>query len=198
MQKSEDADVNNIDTQDYSNINQTLSNNTVANLTKFMPNLISNKSNNILLLGGNGFVGAHILYEFIQSDKGIAYCIIRDKNGETAQNRFMNILHFYFGNSLDSFIGNRIKIVTGSLTEYHFNLSDKVYNDVIKNTDIVINAAAMVKHYGSEEKFKAMNVDLTKTLIDFCKKYNKKLLHISSISVSGTSSIDRSYAYKTE
>ena len=197
LQKSEDADVNNIDTQDYSNINQTLSNNTVANLTKFMPNLISNKSNNILLLGGNGFVGAHILYEFIQSDKGIAYCIIRDKNGETAQNRFMNILHFYFGNSLDSFIGNRIKIVTGSLTEYHFNLSDKVYNDVIKNTDIVINAAAMVKHYGSEEKFKAMNVDLTKTLIDFCKKYNKKLLHISSISVSGTSSIDRSYAYKT-
>ncbi len=31
-----------------------------------MPNLVQSKNNNILLLGGNGFVGAHILNEFIK------------------------------------------------------------------------------------------------------------------------------------
>lgn len=190
-------DANSIDTEDYSEINNLLSKNTITNINKFMPNLVQSKNNNILLLGGNGFVGAHILNEFIKNDSGTAYCIIRNKNGEDAKNRFANILHFYFGNSLDKFIGNRIKIITGSLTEHHFGLSDKVYNNIISNIEVVINAAAMVKHYGSNEKFKAINVDLTKNLIEFCKKYNKRLLHTSSISVSGTSSIDRSYAYRT-
>ena len=44
-----------------------------------MPNLVQSKNNNILLLGGNGFVGAHILNEFIKNDSGTAYCIIRNK-----------------------------------------------------------------------------------------------------------------------
>lgn len=197
LQKSEIKETNKIDTQDYSDINNTLNNNTISNFIKFIPHLASSTNNNVLLLGGNGFVGAHILHEFMQRDKGTAYCIIRDKNGEAAQSRFMNILHFYFGNNLDKFVGNRIKIITGSLTEHHFGLSNKTYNDIIENIEVVINAAAMVKHYGSNEKFKAINVDLTKTLIEFCKKYNKRLVHISSISVSGTSSIDRSYAYRT-
>ncbi len=197
LKNSEEKEISGIDTQDYSIINNVLSNNTIANINKFIPNLLQSKNNNILLLGGNGFVGVHILYEFIQNDTGTAYCIIRDKNGESAESRFINILHFYFGNDLDKFIGNRIKIITGSLTQHHFGLSDKIYKDVIQNTNVVINAAAMVKHYGSSEKFKAINVDLTKTLIDFCIKYNKRLIHTSSISVSGTGSIDRSYAYRT-
>lgn len=112
-------DANSIDTEDYSEINNLLSKNTITNINKFMPNLVQSKNNNILLLGGNGFVGAHILNEFIKNDSGTAYCIIRNKNGEDAKNRFANILHFYFGNSLDKFIGNRIKIITGSLTEHH-------------------------------------------------------------------------------
>lgn len=197
LQKSKVTETAQIDTHDYSGINKTLSNNTIANFSKFIPNLLQSTNNNMLLLGGNGFVGAHILNEFIQSDAGTAYCIIRDKNGETAQTRFMNILHFYFENNLDKFVGNRIKIITGNLTEHHFGLSDKIYKNIVEDTNVVINAAAMVKHYGSSQKFKTINVDLTKTLIEFCKKYNKRLIHTSSISVSGTGSIDRSYAYRT-
>lgn len=198
LQKAEVPDTAKIDTQDYSDINKTLSNNSINKLNEFMPNLVHSTNNNILLLGGNGFVGVHILYDFIQNDTGIAYCIIRNKNGEDAQSRFMNILHFYFGNTLDKYIGNRIVIVTGSLTEHHFGLSDETYKNLIKNIKIVVNAAAMVKHYGNSQKFKAINVDLTKTLIEFCKKYDKRLIHISSISVSGTGSIDRSHAYRTD
>ena len=48
-----------------------------------------------------------------------------------------------------------------------------------------MRAGAIVKHYGNEKKFKDINVNLTQRIVDICKKYKKRFLHISSISVSG-------------
>ena len=43
----------------------------------------------------------------------------------------------------------------------------------------------MVKHYGPKKEFEDINVKGTKNVIEFCKKYGKRLLHISTVSVSG-------------
>ena len=144
-----------------------------------------NKENKVLLLGGNGFVGSHILYEFIKNDTGKIYCIIRGKGKENAHDRFINVLHFYFGTELDKYIGKRIFMVEGNILEEDFGLSHDKFENLMKDTSIILNAAAIVKHYGNKENFKRINVDLTKNLIKISKEYNKRFIHISSTSVSG-------------
>lgn len=147
-------------------------------------------NNNVLLFGSNGFVGMHIINSFIKNDSGIIYCIMRDKNGKGALNRFLDVLHFYFSDSLDSYIGNRIIILKGDIIKPNFGLSDRSYNTIIKNVSTIINAAANVKHFGDFDKFKNINIDATKQTIDFCKKYQKRLIHLSTLSISGNMFLD--------
>lgn len=52
-------------------------------------------------------------------------------------------------------------------------MSEKDYLELLNNIDVIINSAAIVKHYGNEEKFKKINVGLTEKLINICTKFNK-------------------------
>ena len=168
---------------DYRAISNILEKNTILNIHR--SDIQKNTENNVLLLGANGFVGIHILASILQKDSGKIYCIIRNKDGEDANTRFTKILHFYFGTQFDKEIGNRIMILPGSVLEKKLGLSDAQFEEVISQTSTIINAAAIVKHYGNEKKFKDINVNLTQRIVDICKKYQKRFLHISSISVSG-------------
>ena len=49
----------------------------------------------------------------------------------------------------------------------------------------IIHTAAIVKHYGNYDQFNNVNVEGTRNIADFSFKLNKRLIHISSISVSG-------------
>ena len=142
-------------------------------------------SNNVLLLGPTGFIGMHIIQSFIKHDSGKIYCIVRDKNKELAGNRFLNILNFYFGKSLNKYIGKRIIVLNGNILKDNFGLSNKNIELLDNSIDVVINAAALVKHYGKETDFENVNVGSTNVAISFCKRYNKRLIQVSSLSVSG-------------
>lgn len=166
---------------DYTSIDNLLSDNQINNLC--MPE--NCLKNNILLLGSNGFVGMHIIDSFIKNDSGNIYCIVRDKNKEKANNRFMNTLHFYFNTRLDKYINKRIFIINGNVLKDNFDLSNASISMLNEKIDIVINAAAIVKHYGNEELFSSINIGSTIVATNYCKKYHKRLIHISSLSVSG-------------
>lgn len=64
-------------------------------------------------------------------------------------------------------------------------LSPRDLADVIRHTEVVINSGALVKHFGLKEEFETVNVLGTKNVIKFCEKYGKRLMHISTVSVSG-------------
>ena len=174
-----------IDSYNYSNINKLLENNNIKHTT-YVNNCTNN---NVLLLGSNGFIGMHIIYSFIKNDTGKIYCIVRDKNQKSSYNRFIDILHFYFRTELDEYIGKRIFILNGNILKENFDLSNKNIDILNNEIDVIINSAAIVKHYGNEKTFFDINVGSTKIAIDFCNKYNKRLLHISSLSVSGNNSL---------
>lgn len=182
---------------DLSKIQTLLDKNIISNLSSMLPTVKSKKNNNILLLGGNGFVGIHILYDFIKNDTGNVYCIIRDKDNETAQARFLRLLHYYFKNELDDYLDKRIFIIRSNILEPNLGLDANAYKKLMDSIDIIINAAAIVKHYGKSEIFKKINIDLTQDLINICIKNSKRLLHISSLSVSGNLSLDGSYQDRT-
>jgi len=178
--------IDDIDNYDYSQINTLLEKNNIKNIN----NIVNTTANNVLLLGSNGFVGMHILSNLIESDTGNIYCIVRDKNKTTAHERFLDTLHFYFGNKLDKYINNRIFVIKGNILKDNFELSDKTLNELIHDVEIVVNAASLVKHYGNKKTFYDINVGSTQTAIEFCKNFNKRLIHISSLSVSGNDTLE--------
>lgn len=171
-------DINSV--SDYSNINEVLKKNTLDNFN--IPEI--QDIGNLLLLGSTGFLGIHILANYLDNDSGIAYCIIRPKNGKSPRNRLLEKLHFYFGNKYDSLFDERICILKGDIVVDNMGLSDNDCLYLGQNVDTVINCAAIVKHYGKKQIFEDINVKGTANIIKFCEKFNKKFLHCSTLSLT--------------
>ncbi len=160
----------------------------LLNLNNKVPKLFSLKyksSGNILLTGATGFLGMHVIDSYIKNEHGNIYCLVREEPGLTSQAKLHQKLNYYFGTKYDKLIGKRIFAITGDICKPGFGLSQNELLNLSNNIDIVINTAARVLHYGVYSDFYNTNVKSVKHAIDFCKSFEKKLYHISTLSVSG-------------
>lgn len=171
-----------IEEYNYSKVDDVLSRNNFNNfksISKINPG-------NILITGGTGYLGSHIIYEFLKENQGDIYCLIRQKNNVNTRYRLLQSLRFYFGDKYVDKISDRIKVVSGDITlGSSFGLDRKDLSSIVKNVSTIINSGALVKHFGQKQEFENINVTGTENIIEFCKKYGKRLMHISTISVSG-------------
>ena len=140
---------------------------------------------NIFLFGSTGFLGIHILHELLLNTNSNIYCLIRRKNGSIPRQRLEEKLKFYFPNENLEKYKDRIIILEGNLLDEHFGLDTVVYNKLIRDIDVCIHSAALVKHYGDYNLFHQTNVVSTEKIIDFCIEGHSVLEYISTISVSG-------------
>lgn len=147
---------------------------------------------NILLTGSTGYLGIHILEEFLKYEKGKIYCIVRKEPGMSINAKLLQKLNYYFGKKYDDLVNDRIIAVTGDICKPCFGLEQKDLSDLANNIDLVINSAANVAHFGNYNNFYNTNVKSVKYIVDFCKSFNKKLYHISTTGVSGKN-LDSSY-----
>lgn len=168
---------------DFNEINRVLSKNREENAACPQKKDVGN----LLLTGATGFLGIHILADFLNNDGGTAYCLVRGEDQTSSEKRFSELMEFYFGNTYSDLLGERIQIVCGDLQKDNMGLPEHTYHELLKCVDTVINAAASVKHYGSYQFFYETNVESTKRLISFCQAGHAKLIHISTLSVSGNS-----------
>jgi amino acid adenylation domain-containing protein len=145
---------------------------------------------NVLLTGATGFLGAHVLDCFMREEKGKIYCLVRSSKENDRRGKIHEILKYYFGDKYESEFGKRIIPVIGDIEQEQ--LSEYMPTDV----DTVIHTAASVKHYGAYDYFHKVNVAGTCHVIDYAKSVNAKLIHISTLSVSGNSMADDFSAYR--
>ena len=89
-------------------------------------------------------------------------------------------MFYYFENDYDELFGKRIFVITGDITK-----KDEIsaLSEVDFNT--VINCAASVKHFADIEFLKRVNVYGVKNLARLCLEKGARLIHISTVSVSG-------------
>lgn len=167
-----------IDNYDYSNINEIIKNRCIKNI---------NKINGVLLTGATGFLGIHILDSLIEYNPKIKiFCLVRGKRGINFEDRLNKVLKFYFGEKYeDAKYKNNIIVFDGDITNPKIILNSEVEQDIVDNIDLVINCAAHVKHFGNEKVYEEINIKGVNNIADFCIRNNKKLLHISTLSVSG-------------
>ena len=165
-----DEDITNYD---YSKINELLSLNKIENYLKGN-NL---EVGNILLTGPTGYLGIHILYEFLENYKGKVYCLLRSKGEMSALARLQSQLFYYTEKDYHELINRRIFVVEGDITK-DLNIKD----EYIKDIDTIINCAAVVKHFSLGNEIEEVNVGGVKNLLEFAEKNNIKFIQVSTAS----------------
>lgn len=178
---------------DFSQINELLAKNHLGETVPPVQDV-----GNILLAGVTGFLGIHILADYLEHDSGTAYCLVRGQNQEESKKRLTELLDFYFGGKYANLIGSRIQVICGDLQKDSMGLESQEYKTLLDEVGTVINAAASVKHYGSYQYFYEVNVETVARLIAFCQSGHAKLIHISTLSVSGNSFGDDFSGYISE
>lgn len=162
---------------DYSLIHSLLAEN---NLESFNAD-VKRDLGNIVLTGATGFLGVHILYEFLRSEKGVVHCLVRGGK-VSAKDRLKNLLFYYFGVSFEAEFDSRIYVVEGDITD-----TNAVSRLMEYRVDTFINCAANVKHFAAGMEIENVNLGGVKNSIDFCKKNNCRFIQISTVSVAGFS-----------
>lgn len=166
---------------DYSAVNGVLKKNIFESVDDIKPTELGN----IVLTGATGFLGIHVLKEFLAGYSGKVYCLIRRGMYENCENRMKNMLMYYFESTFDEYFGDRIICIEGDITE-------KETLEAVKAADAgtVINCAACVKHFVNDDILDRVNVGGVKNLIDICVESGKKLVQISTTSVAGEGGIE--------
>ena len=101
-------------------------------------------------------------------------------------------MHYYFGNKYDNLVNTRLFIITSDVTDENLCLSENEKLELSNKISCVINSAALVKHYGNYSEFEKINITAVKNMINYCERFNKRFIQISTTSVSGNMLVDLS------
>ena len=165
------------DDYDYTAINDLLSRNTIDSFLSGEQREIGN----VLITGATGYMGAHLLAQYLKEEQGVACCMLRKGRYPTAKKRLENMMHYYFENRYDEEITNRVKVFDGDVTDYKY--FEPLESESIQT---VFNCAANVKHFSSGTDIEDINVGGAVNCIKLCRKIGARMIQFSTISVAGT------------
>lgn len=135
----------------------------------------------VLLCGATGYLGIHVFRELMEKTDSKVYCLIRAKKGQSAKERFRDLLQYYFGEDYEALFDTRIFLIEGdamepeALVDFHMEAQEIT----------VINCAASVKHFAKGDVIERANLEIVRNLIAWCQKNSARLVHVSTESVFG-------------
>ncbi|MBO5560036.1 MAG: amino acid adenylation domain-containing protein [Firmicutes bacterium] len=135
-----------------------------------------------LVTGVTGFLGAHVVKELIDSGAEKIYCLARSDETGSAEERMKVVFMYYFDDTFSSLFGSRIIPMDGNITDA--GLLEKLRD---ADFDTLINCAACVKHFANDDILEKVNFRGVENLVNICVSLDKKLIHVSTLSVGGES-----------
>lgn len=134
----------------------------------------------VLLTGAVGFLGIHILKELLDRDEGHVTCLVRKGDMPTAEVRLQNMLMYYFDRPFEEAFAERITVIDADVTD------DNIQETLAKvHFDTLINCAAVVKHYSSDDIIEKVNVHGVENLISVARAAGARMIQVSTVSVPG-------------
>ena len=161
---------------DYSRINNLIA----ANAMGCIDDISREPLGDVVLTGATGFLGIHILQQFLEKSEGRITCLMRKVRWDTLENHLKSLLMYYFGNTYEELFGERIFCLEGDITDRKSLLA---LNKV--KADVIINCAANVKHFVLDDVLDRINFHGVENLIEVCLRNHMRLVQISTLSVGG-------------
>lgn len=166
----------------YDKLHYTIANNKLENVKKIQ----DKKINNIVISGATGFLGIHVLWEFIKNNEGIAYCFIRKGRFKSLEERMNFLFNYYFGKEINEYLNKRVYLIEGDITDKNsFENLNKC------EAEAFINCAAIVKYFNAGKSIERVNVEGVKNIINYCKEKKIELIQISTTSIGGTKEVNQ-------
>ena len=148
------------------------------NVDEELPGLTGGSIGSLMLTGATGFLGIHVLREYLERCDGVLYCLLR---GEAPEKRLKELYFYYFDKALEPYFdAGRIRIVPGDITDAEsLRAAEKLPFDTL------INCAALVKHFVKDDSLERVNVTGVKNLIELCERAGRRFIQTSTVSVAG-------------
>ena len=158
-------------------VREALAHNVIPEVDKIKSNF---KYSSVLLLGSTGFLGIHLLKQLIDEEGIKIITLVRKGDAPSVEDRLKGMLAYYFEDPFEEAFVDRIKAIEGDVTDD--NLIEKL-KDV--KFDLIINCAAIVKHFAKDDSIERVNYGGVKNLIEVAKHYKVRLIQTSTLSVAG-------------
>ncbi len=152
------------------------------NVMENLKNIRNDGVGDVLLTGVTGFLGSHVFKELINNTDAKVVCLVRNKNGMSAYERFRMQIVYYFEDWYLEEYNSRVAVVDGDLSDEDIGEKLSAYH-----FDTILNCAANVKHFDKSESLLSDNFSGVEHLIQFAEKTGVKLVQMSSLSVCGES-----------
>ena len=162
---------------DYTEIDKLIAYNSMENIEEISAEPVGD----VVLAGATGFLGIHVLKEFLDQTDGRITCLMRKGQSETVEDRLKNLLMYYYGNPCIDLFGKRIFCLEGDITDRE----SLQQIDAVK-ADMIINCAACVKHFVKDDILDRINFHGVENLIEVCLRNDMRLVHVSTLSVGGS------------
>ena len=152
----------------------------------------------ILLTGTTGFLGKVVGSMLLRYHADIErlYLMIRPGKQGSAQDRFeqqvitsgaFDPVREVYQAGFDDFIADKIKVVSGDLTQDDLGFDDDVLVELREGLDLFLNSAGLVDFNPSLEASLSINTRGLLRIVEFVKSCDRaKLLHVSTCYVTGT------------
>ncbi|GCD40317.1 putative peptide synthetase NRP [Streptomyces chrestomyceticus JCM 4735] len=136
----------------------------------------------VLLTGGTGFLGVHLIDQLVDAGVRRVHCLTRADDRDTARARLAARMRLY---GLDpSCCDDRLVPVPGSLEAPRFGLSPAAWDELARETDLVVHAGAQVNFAYPYEALAPVNVTGTRTVLELAAAHHlKPVHHISTVAV---------------
>ncbi|MCK4762979.1 MAG: amino acid adenylation domain-containing protein [Candidatus Aminicenantes bacterium] len=160
-----------------------------------LPSLKANrKYRHILLTGGTGFLGSHLIYELLEVTGAELYLVVRGDSPGHAEERLSKRLAFYFGEDFYASNKERLRVVHGDIRGEKLGIEDSLYEELAGKLDGIVHSAADVRQFGMYDDFYKVNVEGTENLLKLAAAGKKIIFHyISTLGVSGGNIEGRSF-----
>lgn len=135
----------------------------------------------ILITGGTGLVGSHLLYFLLDDGQEVRAIYRKDSNLEAVKHVFS-----YYTSTPEKYF-NQIDWVEADLNDI------PALSSAFKEVDIVYHAAAYVSFDPRDfQKLKKINIEGTANIVNLCLHHKiKKLCHLSSIATMSKTGVDK-------
>ncbi|WP_426451209.1 amino acid adenylation domain-containing protein [Paenibacillus sp. S-38] len=144
----------------------------------------SGEPSHILLTGGTGYLGSHLLHDLLQNSSAKIYALVRRPSAGSAREKLEQLMSWYFGGSVVQAMMGRVAVIEGDLEQPGLGLSAEDRRMLEEHVDAIIHAAADVRHFGDSAQFEKTNVLGTKSLLQLAEsKSGVRFHHVSTLGV---------------